>query len=140
MSTASRLAPRQPSFIELFTPKLVTVLREGYGLASFRADALAGLTVAIVALPLSMAIAIACGTTPERGLYTAIVGGFLISLLAAAASRSAARPPPLSSSSPATVERHGYDGLVLATVIAGVILIASAFCGSAPTSNTFPIR
>ena len=64
-----------------FVPKLVSVLREGYGLASLRADAIAGLTVAIVALPLSMAIAIASGTTPERGLFTAIVGGFLISAL-----------------------------------------------------------
>ena len=70
-----------PSFRELFLPKLVTVLREGYGLSNLRADALAGLTVAIVALPLSMAIAIGSGVSPERGLYTAIVGGFLISLL-----------------------------------------------------------
>lgn len=70
-----------PSFAELFTPKLVTVLREGYGLPQLRADAIAGLTVAIVALPLSMAIAIASGATPAQGLYTAIVGGFLVSLL-----------------------------------------------------------
>ena len=57
-----------PSFAELYTPKLVTVLREGYGLPQFRADAIAGLTVAIVALPLSMAIAIASGATPAQGL------------------------------------------------------------------------
>ncbi|TIX62581.1 MAG: sodium-independent anion transporter, partial [Mesorhizobium sp.] len=62
--------PARPTFSELFTPKLVTVLREGYTSAHFRADAIAGLTVAIVALPLSMAIAIASGVTPERGLYT----------------------------------------------------------------------
>ena len=68
-----------PSFAELFTPKLVTILREGYGWRPFRADAIAGLTVAIVALPLSMAIAIGSGSSPDRGLYTAIVGGFLIS-------------------------------------------------------------
>ena len=61
--------------------ELVTVLREGYGLAGLRADAVAGITVAIVALPLSMAIAIASGASPERGLYTAIVGGFLVSAL-----------------------------------------------------------
>ena len=72
---------RPPSFIELFTPKLVTVLREGYGLAQLRADAIAGLTVAIVALPLSMAIAIASGVSPDRGLTTAIIGGFLVSAL-----------------------------------------------------------
>lgn len=53
-----------PSFVELFTPKLVTVLHEGYGRPQLRADAIAGLTVAIVALPLSMAIAIASGATP----------------------------------------------------------------------------
>lgn len=64
-----------------FLPKIVTVLREGYGWHDLRADALAGLTVAIVALPLSMAIAIASGVGPERGLFTAIVGGFLVSAL-----------------------------------------------------------
>jgi MFS superfamily sulfate permease-like transporter len=64
----------QPTFVELFTPKLVTALREGYGFRDFQADAVAGLTVAIVALPLSMAIAIGSGVAPERGLYTAIVG------------------------------------------------------------------
>jgi SulP family sulfate permease len=72
---------KRPSFAEMFTPKLVTFLREGYGFRDFRADAIAGLTVAIVALPLSMAIAIACGLSPERGLFTAIVGGFLVSAL-----------------------------------------------------------
>ena len=67
-----------PSFSRL---SCVTILREGYGLAGFQDDAVAGLTVAIVALPLSMAIAIACGLSPDRGLYTAIVGGFLVSAL-----------------------------------------------------------
>ena len=63
----------------------------------FRADALAGLTVAIVALPLSMAIAIGSGLSPDRGLNTAIVGGFLSPLWAAVGFRSAGRPAPLSS-------------------------------------------
>jgi SulP family sulfate permease len=71
----------EASFAELYTPKLVTILRERYGLADLKADLVAGLTVAIVALPLSMAIAIASGVTPDRGLYTAIVGGFLVSAL-----------------------------------------------------------
>ena len=73
--------PPAPTFADLFMPKIVTVLREGYALGDFRADVVAGLTVAIVALPLSMAIAIASGTTPDRGLYAAIFGGFLVSLL-----------------------------------------------------------
>ena len=62
-------------------PKFVSVLKEGYNLSRLKADALAGLTVAIVALPLSMAIAISSGVTPERGLYTAIFGGFVVSFL-----------------------------------------------------------
>ena len=76
-------APRrhQPTFAELFTPKIVTVFREGYDLAALKADAIAGVTVAMVALPLSMAIAKASGATPDRGLFTAIVGGLLISAL-----------------------------------------------------------
>jgi SulP family sulfate permease len=69
----------EQTFAELFTPKLITILREGYGWTQLRADAVAGLIVAIVALPLSMAIAIASGVTPDRGLYSAIVGGFIVS-------------------------------------------------------------
>jgi SulP family sulfate permease len=88
--------PRQPTFAELYLPKLVTVWREGYGLADFRADVFAGLTVAIVALPLSMAIAISSAVTPDRGLYTAVVGGFIVSLLGGSPSRLAARPAPSS--------------------------------------------
>src|SRR5580692_9230635 len=65
----------------LFVPKFVSALREGYGLGDLRADVFAGLTVAVVALPLSMALAIASGVTPERGLFTAVVAGFLISAL-----------------------------------------------------------
>ena len=81
MTAATRNPLQKPSFAELFTPKLVTMLRAGYSFADLRADALAGVTVAIVALPLSMAIAIACGLSPDRGLYTAIVGGFCVSAL-----------------------------------------------------------
>src|SRR5690606_13728865 len=64
--------PESNTFADQFTPKLVSVLREGYGRAQLTADALAALTVAIVALPLSMAIAIASGVEPERGLYAAV--------------------------------------------------------------------
>ena len=66
---------------QLFVPKLVSVLREGYSGTDLRKDLLAGLTVAIVALPLSMALAIASGAPPAVGLHTAIVAGFLISAL-----------------------------------------------------------
>ncbi len=67
---------------EILTRKLLTVLREGHGMAPLRADLLAAFAVAVVALPLSMAIAIASGTTPDGGLYAAIVGGFLVPAVA----------------------------------------------------------
>lgn len=113
----------EPTFTDLFTPKLVTTLREGYGTAELRADALAGLTVAIVALPLSMAIAIGAGISPERGLYTAIVGGFLISLLGGSRFQIGGPAAAFISLVALVVTRHGYDGLVLATMIAGVIMM-----------------
>jgi len=127
MLTTSRLEAREPTFYELFTPKLVTVLHEGYGLQRFRADALAGLTVAIVALPLSMAIAIASGVTPDRGLYTAIVAGFIISALGGSRFQIGGPAGAFIVLVAATVDRHGYDGLALATMMAGVILMAIGF-------------
>lgn len=116
--------PVAAGFRELFTPKLITVLREGYGLAGLRADAVAGLTVAIVALPLSMAIAIASGVSPERGLFTAIVGGFLVSALGGSRFQVGGPAGAFIVLVAATVERHGVDGLLLATLIAGLFLIA----------------
>jgi SulP family sulfate permease len=125
MSSADRQArpARQPTFAELYVPKLVTVLREGYGLSDFRADVLSGLTVAIVALPLSMAIAIASGVTPDRGLYTAVVGGFIVSLLGGSRFQIGGPAGAFIVLVALTVERHGVDGMVLATAMAGVFLI-----------------
>lgn len=108
---------------ELFTPKLVTVLREGYGWPQFRADAIAGLTVAIVALPLSMAIAIGSGLSPEKGLFAAIIGGLLISLLGGSRFQIGGPAGAFIVLIAAIVERHGYDGLLLATMLAGLIMI-----------------
>src|SRR5882757_8557550 len=96
----------------LYRPKLFTTLSEGYGGGQFRADALAGLTVAIVALPLSMAIAIGSGVSPERGLYTAIVGGFLISLLGGSRFQIGGPAAAFIAVIALTVDKHGYDGLV----------------------------
>lgn len=117
-------ASGQPGFVALFTPKLLTVLREGYGSPQFRADVLAGLTVAIVALPLSMAIAIASGVSPERGLYTAIVGGFLVSLLGGSRFQIGGPAGAFIVLVAATVTRHGIDGLLIATFLSGLILLA----------------
>ena len=112
--------PTPPSFRELFTPKLFTVLREGYGLADFRADLTAGLTVAIVALPLSMAIGIASGVTPDRGLYAAIVGGFLVSALGGSRFQIGGPAGAFIVLVAATVAQHGVDGLMLATFLSGL--------------------
>ncbi|MEQ8651145.1 MAG: SulP family inorganic anion transporter [Kiloniellales bacterium] len=116
-----------PSFAELFTPKLVTVLREGYGLVQLRTDAIAGLTVAIVALPLSMAIAIASGATPAQGLYTAIVGGFLVSLLGGSRFQIGGPAGAFIVLVAATVAQHGMEGLILATFLSGLMLAAVGF-------------
>ncbi|WP_138471055.1 SulP family inorganic anion transporter [Poseidonocella sp. HB161398] len=113
------------SFAGLFTPKLVTVLREGYGLAELRADAVAGMTVAIVALPLSMAIAIASGATPAQGLYTSIVGGFLVSLLGGSRFQIGGPAGAFIVLVAATMAAHGPDGLILATFLSGLMLAAA---------------
>jgi SulP family sulfate permease len=113
-----------PSFADLFTPKLVSALREGYGFARFRTDAVAGLTVAIVALPLAMAIGVASGATPEKGLVTAIVAGFLISALGGSRVQIGGPTAAFIVVVYATIEQHGVDGLILATFVAGLILIA----------------
>ncbi|TIL58462.1 MAG: SulP family inorganic anion transporter [Mesorhizobium sp.] len=119
--------PAQPTFSELFTPKLATVLREGYTSEHFKADAIAGLTVAIVALPLSMAIAIASGVSPERGLYTSIIGGFLVSALGGSRFQIGGPAGAFIVLMAATVARVGVDGLLLATMMAGVLLLVTGY-------------
>ncbi len=109
--------------LQLYVPKLVTLLRRGYGFGDFRHDLVAGLTVAIVALPLAMALAIASGASPEKGLYTAIVAGFLISLLGGSRVQvggpTAAFIPVVFN----VIDKFGFGGLILCTLIAGVMLI-----------------
>jgi sulfate permease, SulP family len=116
-----------PPYWRLYVPKLVTVLREGYDLRRFIADATAGLTVAIVALPLSMALAIASGVTPDRGLYTAIVAGFLISAFGGSRFQIGGPTGAFVVVVFNVVAAHGYDGLVIATLMAGVMLILAGF-------------
>ncbi len=105
-----------------FTPKLVTQLREGYGAAAFRKDALAGLTVAIVALPLSMAIAIASHAPPEAGLFTAIIGGFLISALGGSRFQIGGPAGAFIVLLASIIDTHGMEGLLIATMMAGVMM------------------
>ena len=118
---------RKPTFSELFTPKLVTVLREGYGAAGLKTDALAGMTVAIVALPLSMAIAIGAGAKPENGLYTAVVGGFLISALGGSRFQIGGPAGAFIVLMATIIERFGLSGLFMATIMAGFLMLAAGY-------------
>jgi SulP family sulfate permease len=106
-----------------FRPKLVTVLREGYSASTFRADAIAGLTVAIVALPLAMALGIASGASPDKGLITAVVAGFLISALGGSRVQVGGPTGAFVVVIFNVIAKHGYDGLLVATLLAGLILI-----------------
>lgn len=111
------------AYWRLFVPKLVIVLARGYGWADLRHDVVAGLTVAIVALPLAMALAIASGAAPEKGLVTAVVAGFLISALGGSRFQIGGPTGAFVVVVFDTIARHGYDGLVLATFLAGIILV-----------------
>ena len=106
----------------LYRPKLLTVLTEGYGAVSFRRDVLAGLTVAIVALPLSMAIAVASGVSPDRGLYAAIIGGFIVSALGGSRFQIGGPAGAFIVLVAATVAQFGVDGLMLTVMLSGAML------------------
>lgn len=104
-------------------PKLVSVLREGYTSKLFQNDLLGGLTVGIVALPLAIALAIASGVKPEQGLYTAIFAGFVIAILGGTRTGISGPTGAFIVIVYGIVEKYGYDGLVVATFIAGILLI-----------------
>lgn len=127
-ATSATAARTQRRDWRLFIPKSVTVLaQEGYSWAKLRADAVAGLTVAIVAVPLAMAIAIASGVTPAQGLITAIVAGFLISALGGARFQIGGPTGAFIVVVYGVVHAHGYAGLALATMMAGAILVVAGF-------------
>jgi SulP family sulfate permease len=105
-----------------YRPKLATVLAEGYNLGHFRKDMLAALTVAIVALPLSMAIAVASGVSPERGLYAAVIGGFLVSALGGSRYQIGGPAGAFIVLVAATVTKFGLDGFLLTVFLSGFML------------------
>src|SRR3984885_6895471 len=105
-----------------YRPKLATVFSEGYGFNPFRKDVVAALTVAIVALPLSMAIAVASGVSPERGLYTAIIGGFLVSALGGSRFQVGGPAGAFIVVVAATVAKFGIEGLLLTVLLSGLML------------------
>src|SRR6201994_2632577 len=111
----------------IYRPKLATIFQEGYDARKFRKDFRAALTVAIVALPLSMAIAVASGVAPERGLYAAIVGGIIVSALGGSRFQIGGPAGAFIVLVSATVDRFGLDGLLLTVFMSGVFLTIVGF-------------
>ena len=107
----------------MLVPKLFTTL-QGYTRRQFRDDLLAGVIVGVVALPLAIAFAIASGLSPEKGLYTAIIAGFLISALGGSRVQIGGPTGAFVIIVYGIVQEHGLDGLIVATMMAGVALIA----------------
>lgn len=109
--------------VEKLEPKLFQVMREGYSLKQFGMDAVAGVIVAIIALPLSIALALASGVNPENGIYTAIVAGFLISFFGGSRVQIAGPTAAFATIVAGIVAKDGIEGLMMASIIAGVLLI-----------------
>ncbi|MEA2238317.1 MAG: sulfate permease, SulP family [Thermoanaerobaculia bacterium] len=107
----------------MFIPKSIVCLREGYTRERLFRDLIAGVVVGIVALPLALAFAIASGVPPERGLYTAVIAGFLISALGGSRVQIGGPTGAFVVIVYGIVAKYGYDGLVIITVMAGVILV-----------------
>ena len=109
--------------LRLFVPKSIVCFREGYTRERLMRDLIAGVVVGIVALPLALAFAIASGVPPERGLYTAVIAGFLISALGGSRVQIGGPTGAFVVIVYGIVAKYGYDGLVVITVMAGVILV-----------------
>lgn len=107
-------------------PKLFSVMKT-YTKEQFVKDVIAGVIVAIIALPLSIALALASGVTPEKGIYTAITAGFVISFLGGSRVQIAGPTAAFATIVAGIVAKNGFEGLVTATILAGIILIAMGF-------------
>lgn len=114
------------SIKETFQPKLFSSLKN-YSRQQLVKDVISGIIVAIIALPLSIALAIASGVGPEKGIYTAIVAGFVISFLGGSSVQIAGPTAAFASIVGGIVATHGFEGLVVATIMAGIILIIMGF-------------
>ncbi len=117
------------SRLRAHAPASVKVLGRGYSPRSLQRDLLSGLTVGVVALPLSMAFAIASGTSPERGLFTAIVAGVIVALLGGSRFQIGGPTGAFVVIIAGIIARHGYEGLVLAALLAGAILVLLGLLG-----------
>ncbi len=110
-----------------FVPAFITCMREGYNFKIFRADVIAGLTVAIVALPLAMAMAVASGASPDKGLVTAVIAGFFISFLGGSRVQIGGPTGAFVVVIFDIIQRFGFNGLILASIMAGLILVVAGY-------------
>ena len=111
-----------------YMPKSVEILQQGYSFSNFRRDCISGLTVSIVSLPLAMALAIASGLTPAQGLYTAIVAGFIIALCGGSRYQIGGPTGAFAILVLEVLQAHGYNGLIAAMLLTGIILIFAGIC------------
>src|SRR5689334_9787511 len=107
----------------MFRPRLFDILKQGYSLKTFGADLSAGLIVGVVAIPLAVAFAIASGVTPDKGLLTAVIAGFLVSALGGSHVQIGGPTGAFIVIVYGIVSKHGLEGLILATLMAGVVLL-----------------
>src|SRR3989339_1848735 len=106
-----------------FEPRILSIFRKDYTRKEFTKDLIAGAIVGIISLPLAIAFAIASGVKPEQGLYTAIVAGFVAALLAGSRFQISGPTGAFIVIIFGIVQKYGYDGLVIATMLAGVMMI-----------------
>src|SRR4029450_5405407 len=121
-----------------WTPKLLSCLRGGYTRRDFIADLIAGVTVGLVALPLAMAFGIASGVSPQAGIYTAVVAGFFISALGGSRVQIGGPTGAFVVIVAGIIAAHGVSGLLMVTMMAGVILIVMAVTGSGSAVKYIP--
>ncbi len=114
-------------YLKNFAPKLYEVLKKGYTTEQFRRDCLSGMTVAVISIPLAMALAIASGVTPAQGLYTAIVAGFFIALLGGSRFQIGGPTGAFVVVIFDVMQNYGYTGLAATMLIAGITLIIAGF-------------
>ena len=115
------------SFVKHFTPKIIEVFRKKYTLKEFIRDCFAGLTVAVVSVPLAMALAIASGVTPAQGLYTAVIAGFLIALFSGSRYQIGGPTGAFVVVIFGIISQYGYQALLTTMIMAGIILIIAGF-------------
>lgn len=113
--------------MKIFQPKILTTIKD-YSIKKFTSDFVAGIIVAIIALPLSIALAIASGVAPEKGLYTAIIAGFVISLFGGSRVNISGPTAAFATIVAGIVMQYGINGLIIATIMAGIILIIMGIC------------